>query len=289
MTAKIIDGKAVAQTVKDGLSKFIKQELARKSVIPNLKVVLVGENSASMQYVAAKAKAAEATGARSEVIRLPYETTQDELLSLIDVLNADDDVDAILVQFPLPKHIDDKEVLRRILSEKDADGLTPLSAGALALGMSNLVACTPHGIIKLIESTGEKIAGKRAVVIGRSNIVGKPMFHLLLARDATVTVCHSRTPNLAQEAKEADILIAAAGKADLVTADFVKPNSIVIDVGANRRPDGKLCGDVDFDAAKEIAGYISPVPGGVGPMTIAMLLYNTVKAACDRRGIKFDL
>lgn len=289
MTAKIIDGKAVAQTVKDGLSKFISQELAAKNVIPNLKVVIVGENPASMQYVAAKKKAADASGVRSEVIRLPQSTTQEELLSLIDVLNADDDVDAMLVQFPLPKHIDDKAVLRRISSEKDADGLTPVSAGLLALGMPNLVACTPHGIIKLIESTGEKIAGKRAVVIGRSNIVGKPMFHLLLSRDATVTMCHSRTPRIAEVAKDADILISAVGKADLITADFVKPGAIAIDVGANRRPDGKICGDFDFDAVKDVAGFISPVPGGVGPMTIAMLLYNTVKAACARRGVKFDL
>lgn len=279
--ATIIDGKQISAQVKESVAKEV-EGLKEKGIHPALAVVLVGDDPASQVYVRNKTKACEVCGIRSEQIRMPAETTQEELMAVVDRLNKDDAIDGILVQLPLPKHLDETMVLRAISPDKDVDAFHPVNVGKIMIGDYDFLPCTPAGCMELIHSTGISVSGKHAVVIGRSNIVGKPMAMLLLHENATVTVCHSRTANLKEECLRADILVAAVGKEKIVTADMVKPGAVVIDVGMNRNADGKLCGDVDFEAVKEIASAITPVPGGVGPMTIAMLMKNTVKAAEKR-------
>ncbi|MCH5160508.1 MAG: bifunctional methylenetetrahydrofolate dehydrogenase/methenyltetrahydrofolate cyclohydrolase FolD [Clostridiales bacterium] len=278
--AEIIDGKALAAKIKREIKAKAEAFEFKHGRKVGLAVVKVGDDQASAVYVRNKIKACDECGVRSIEHFLKHDTQERELLELIDSLNADETVDGILVQLPLPKQIDSKSVLSRISPDKDADGFHAVNAGKLFLGDNpRFVACTPRGIIELIKSTGVCIAGKHAVVVGRSNIVGKPISSLLLSYDATVTVCHSKTKALADFTRQADILVAAIGKAKFITADMIKPGAVVIDVGMNRDEAGKLCGDVDFDKAKDVAGYITPVPGGVGPMTIAMLLSNTVDGA----------
>jgi len=278
VSARIIDGKAVAR----GVEEEVAAELRRLAYRPGLVAVRVGNDPASEIYVRNKAKKAEELGLSGEQRVFPETLSERDLLAEVARLNADETVDGILVQLPLPKHIDPKKVIDAIDPKKDVDGFHPINVGSLHLGGPALVPCTPAGVIRLIDSTGEAIDGKNAVVIGRSDIVGKPQAALLLQRNATVTICHSRTRDLGAMTRRADIVVAAIGKARLVTAEMVKPGAIVIDVGMNR-VDGKLAGDVDFNAVKEIAGWITPVPGGVGPMTIAMLMRNTVTAATRRR------
>ncbi|MGD9850499.1 MAG: bifunctional methylenetetrahydrofolate dehydrogenase/methenyltetrahydrofolate cyclohydrolase FolD [Nitrospirales bacterium] len=279
MSASIIDGKALALTLRECIAQGV-QDLNRMSGIrPGLAAVLVGDDPASAVYVKNKKLACEKAGLYPQEHRLPASTTQHDLLDLINQMNADTRIHGILVQLPLPSHIDTKVILQAVSPEKDADGFHPFNVGRLVEGDPVFVPCTPKGVIHMIDSTGEAIAGKRAVVIGRSNIVGKPVAMLLLHRHATVTICHSRTKDLSGVVREADIVIAAIGKPHFVTADMVKEGAMVIDVGINRLADGKLVGDVDFDRVKERAGWISPVPGGVGPMTIAMLLQNTLESA----------
>lgn len=279
--AEIIDGKAVAAEIKQKIKERAERFLALRGRRVGLAVVKVGEDPASAVYVRNKIKACEQCGIASSAFYFDADIKQSKLIELIHTLNADANIDGILVQLPLPKHMDERAVLAEISPEKDADGFHAVNAGRLFLGeKTRFVACTPRGIMELIRSTGTEIAGKRAVVIGRSNIVGKPIAMLLLAADATVTVCHSKTKDLKEITKTADILVAAVGKPKLVTADMVKRGAVVIDVGMNR-VDGTLCGDVDFDGVSKVAGHITPVPGGVGPMTIAMLLQNTVDGAFD--------
>ncbi len=278
MRAKIIDGKAVATQIRSQLKVRAEAFSARCGRRIGLAVILVGDNAASKIYVRNKIAACEEVGIQSAAYYLPSETEETKLTELIDTLNADNSTDGILVQLPLPKHINARSILERILPQKDVDGFHAINAGNLLLGNPCLPACTPHGCIELIRSTGVPIAGKHAVVIGRSNIVGKPMALLLLQNDATVTVAHSRTQDIKSITKQADILVVAVGIKEFVTGDMIKPGAIVIDVGMNRGED-KLYGDVCFDEAAQVAGYITPVPGGVGPMTIAMLLGNTVTTA----------
>lgn len=284
MQAQIIDGKTLAAQVKAEAAAET-AVLKAKGVTPCLAVILVGEDPASQVYVRGKAKDCGDCGIDSRVIRLPDETTQAELLKLVGELAADKAVNGILVQLPLPAHIDEKAVIDAIPPEKDVDGFSPVNVGRMQIGEPCFLPCTPAGCIRMIESTGTAIEGKHAVVIGRSNIVGKPAALLLLAKNATVTICHSRTANLKELCAGADILVAAVGKAGFVTGDMVKPGAVVIDVGINRGEDGKLHGDVDFAAAAEKAAYITPVPGGVGPMTRAMLMKNTVQAAARQNGL----
>ena len=281
MSANIIDGKSVSLALREQLKTEVAQyeRLSRRT--PGLAVVLVGENPASQVYVKNKIKGCEETGIRSFAYYLPADATEDAVLELVDTLNEDDRVDGILVQLPLPAQINEARVLARIDYRKDVDGFHAMNVGNLLLGNPSLNACTPSGVIELIRSTGVEISGKHAVVVGRSNIVGKPQALLLLRENATVTVCHSRTADLGAITRQADILVVAIGKAKFVTADMVKSGAVVIDVGMNRE-EGKLCGDVDFESVKEVASYITPVPGGVGPMTITMLLKNTLKAARSR-------
>ena len=279
MPAQLIDGKTLAQDLRQGIAVDVESLVGRTGVRPGLAVVLVGDDPASAIYVRNKKKACDAAGLYVDDHTLPATTTQAELLGLIDRLNADPKIHGILVQLPLPSQIDSQTVLDAVSPEKDADGFHPYNIGRLVTGDPLFVPCTPKGVIRMIESTGEAIEGKRAVVLGRSNIVGKPVAMLLLHRHATVTICHSRTKDLPGLCREADILVAAIGKAQFVKADMVKPGAVVIDVGINRLDDGRLVGDVDFEPVKERAGWLSPVPGGVGPMTIAMLLANTVEAA----------
>ena len=281
MTAKLIDGKALAASIRADLKVRV-QSLKERGHCPGLAVVLVGDNPASQVYVRNKIKACADTGIQSFEYRLPAQTTEAELLELIDRLNRDEAVDGILVQLPVPRHISEERIIAAIAPEKDADGFHPINVGNLVVGRPGFLPCTPYGVMKMIDSTGYDLTGKRAVVVGRSNIVGKPQALLLLRRNATVTVAHSRTENLAEVTREADVLIAAVGRAKLIKADMIKLGALVIDVGMNRDENGKLCGDVDTAAAMEVAGWISPVPGGVGPMTIAMLLTNTVEAV-ERR------
>lgn len=278
MSAAIIDGKKLAAAVKAEAAAEV-QQLKEQGVVPCLAVLLVGEDPASQVYVRGKANDCAECGIESRVIRLDAATTQEELLAQIEALAADDAVHGILVQLPLPAHIDEAAVIAAIPPEKDVDGFTPVNAGRLLTGEPCFAPCTPAGCLRMIQSTGMDITGKRAVVVGRSNIVGKPAALLLLAENATVTVCHSRTRNLADICREADILVAAVGRQGFITGDMVKPGAVVIDVGINRGEDGKLHGDVDFDAACEKASFITPVPGGVGLMTRAMLMKNTVAAA----------
>jgi len=281
MTAKLLEGKIFAAAIKAEAKKQVESLQQEFKVTPGLAVIIVGENPASKVYVANKHRSCEELGIYSEVIEMPLNSTKAMLLAQIDELNHNRKIHGILVQLPLPPHIhtDETEILDFIDPDKDVDGFHPINVGKLAIGQEHLVPCTPMGCIKMLELAGIEIAGKNAVIIGRSNIVGKPMFHLLLARDATVTVCHSRTKNLAAITKQADILVAAVGRPHFVTADMIKPGAVVIDVGINRIAPKKLVGDVDFEAVKSVASAITPVPGGVGLLTIAMLMHNTVKAA----------
>jgi methylenetetrahydrofolate dehydrogenase (NADP+)/methenyltetrahydrofolate cyclohydrolase len=278
MTARLIDGKALAASVRAGLKPRI-EALAARGARPGLAVILVGDDPASAVYVRNKIKACEEIGIRSWFEHLPAQTSESELLAHIAALNANPDVHGILVQLPLPKHLDAQKILETIAFDKDVDGLHATNAGLTLMGRPHFRSCTPYGVMKMLESIGCPLKGAHAVVIGRSNMVGKPMAMLLLAADATVTICHSATRDLPSITRQADVLVAAAGRLKLVTADMVKPGAVVIDVGTNRTPDGRLAGDVDFAAVREVAGWISPVPGGVGPMTITMLLANTVEAA----------
>ena len=287
MSAQILDGKALAAEIRSELKTQV-AVLAEKGVSTALAVILVGAESASQVSVRNKIKACADTGIRSLEFRMPAETTQQQLLAKIAELNADESVDGILVQLPLPKQINADAVISAIDPAKDVDGFHVANAGALVTGKQGFVPCTPFGVMRLIEKSGVNPRGKSAVIVGRSNIVGKPMALLLLAADATVTVAHSCTPDLSAVTRNADILVAAVGRAKLIKADMVKPGAVVIDVGMNRDENGKLCGDVDFAEVKEIAGSITPVPGGVGPMTIAMLMQNTVLAAQMRRGISLS-
>ena len=275
--AIIIDGKALSLSLKEDMKARMAELENKYGRRPCLSVIIVGDNPASRSYVRGKIKAAEFVGMESRLIELPQDVSEGALLSKISELNADEKVDGILVQLPLPEHIDEDKVIDAIAVAKDVDGFHPSNVAALWLGRKCTVPCTPKGIIKMIESTGVEIAGKKAVVVGRSNIVGKPVAKLLLDRNATVTIAHSRTKDLAAVCREADILVAAVGRPKMITADMVKPGAVVIDVGINRVADGTLVGDVDFGPASELAGYISPVPGGVGPMTITMLMENTIE------------
>ena len=281
----IIDGKAVSKKVKEDVKAECEQ-LKAKGVTPGLAVIIVGDDPASQVYVHNKEVACEACGFYSVKYALPAETTQEELNALIDELNKDDKINGILCQLPLPSHLDDKEVINRIDPLKDVDAFHPVNVGAIMIGDYNYLPCTPAGVIELIHSTGVDVSGKKAVVMGRSNIVGKPMAMLLLHENATVEITHSRTQNLADITKEADILVAAIGKAKFVKADMVKDGAVVIDVGMNRDENGKLCGDVDFEDVKDKCSFITPVPGGVGPMTIAMLMKNTLTAAKIQNGVE---
>jgi len=288
MTAQIIDGKQVAADMRAELKDKVAQ-LKDKGIVPGLAVVLVGDDPASKSYVTSKEKACDNIGIYSEDIRLSAETSQAELMTLIDRLNKNEKINGILVQLPLPKHLDEGEVLLAIDPEKDVDGFHPVNVGKMMLGQKAFLPCTPHGVIQLLLKSNVKIEGAEVVIVGRSNIVGKPLANMLIqktaAGNATVTVCHTRTKNLADHTRKADILIAAAGRPNTITADMVKDGVVVIDVGVNRVDDPtkkkgyRLTGDVDFEAVKEKASLITPVPGGVGPMTITMLLYNTVESA----------
>lgn len=276
-----IDGKAIAQQKRADIAKEV-LELKKKGVTPGLAVILVGADPASEIYVRNKHKACNEVGIYSKEIHLGEETKEEELLALIDELNLDPNIDGILVQLPLPKQINADKVIQRISPKKDVDGFHPMNVGALATGQDGFVSCTPLGIMELIKSTGIDIAGKEAVVIGRSNIVGKPVFHLLLKENATVTICHSRTKNLPEVCRRADIVVAAIGKPEMITADYIKEGAVVIDVGINRLPTGKVVGDVAYEEVAPKASFITPVPGGVGPMTITMLLFNTLKSSQKR-------
>ncbi|HFQ5800511.1 TPA: bifunctional methylenetetrahydrofolate dehydrogenase/methenyltetrahydrofolate cyclohydrolase FolD [Listeria monocytogenes] len=275
---EIIDGKKLAKEIQEKVTREV-AELVKEGKKPGLAVVLVGDNQASRTYVRNKQKRTEEAGMKSVLIELPENVTEEKLLSVVEELNEDKTIHGILVQLPLPEHISEEKVIDTISYDKDVDGFHPVNVGNLFIGKDSFVPCTPAGIIELIKSTGTQIEGKRAVVIGRSNIVGKPVAQLLLNENATVTIAHSRTKDLPQVAKEADILVVATGLAEFVKKDYIKPGAIVIDVGMDRDENNKLCGDVDFDDVVEEAGFITPVPGGVGPMTITMLLANTLKAA----------
>jgi len=287
MSAKIIDGKALAAQLRGEIAAGVTELKTKSGVTPGLAVILVGDNPASVSYVTAKEKACTEAGMYSREIRLPAETTEEELVKLVKELNADSAIDGILVQLPVPKHIREKAVIDAIAAEKDVDGFTPVNVGKMMIGDECFLPCTPHGIIKLIEFAGMDIKGKHAVVIGRSNIVGKPVAALLARKqtNATVTLCHTGTPDVSVFTKQADIVVVAAGRPNTVTGDMLKPGAVVIDVGVNRIPDDtkpkgfRLVGDADFESCSAVASAITPVPGGVGPMTITMLLWNTLESA----------
>jgi methylenetetrahydrofolate dehydrogenase (NADP+)/methenyltetrahydrofolate cyclohydrolase len=295
MAAKRIDGKAIAKSIRESLAAEVARH-AEESGVPSLAVILVGDDPASLAYVGAKSRACEEVGIRWKDFRLPGTVSEAELLKQVESLNRDPETNGILVQLPLPEHIDPEKVINAIHPSKDVDGFHPKNLGALLAGKPGLVPCTPHGIVVLLQHSGVQISGKHVVIIGRSNIVGKPLAALLLLRgdrgNATVTVCHSATPDIAKHSREADILVAAAGRPGLVTGSMIKPGAIVIDVGSNRIEDAtakkgyRFVGDVDFEAAQETASMITPVPGGVGPMTIAMLLKNTCAAAKAQRQLR---
>lgn len=276
--AVIIDGKSLAKKIRDGLKDDV-AKLKKKGIIPKLAVIMVGDDKASKVYVKNKSKACEEIGIEYEEFLRNSDITMDELLSLIDELNARDDIHGILLQSPIPKHLDINKAFNRIDYRKDVDGFNPVNVGKLVIGEDCFISCTPAGVMKMLEEYNIEIEGKHAVVIGRSNIVGKPLAQCLLNKNATVTTCHSRTKNLKDITKQADILVAAIGKPKFVTEDMVKDGAIVIDIGINRNDDGRLVGDVDYQNIESKASYITPVPGGVGPMTIAMLMTNVVKAA----------
>ena len=278
MTAQLIDGNALSKQLRTEVANRA-QALKAKGITPGLAVVLVGDNPASQVYVRNKVKACEDSGLHSVLEKYDADMSETALLARVQALNNDPAIHGILVQLPLPEHIDAQKVIEAISPAKDVDGFHIASAGALMTGMPGFWPCTPYGCMKMLESIGYDLKGKHAVVIGRSNIVGKPMALMLLQKDATVTVCHSRTKDLKAQTLQADVIVAAVGKRNVLTADMVKPGAVVLDVGMNRNDEGKLCGDVDFDGVKDVAGYITPVPGGVGPMTITMLLVNTLEAA----------
>ena len=273
--AMIIDGKAISAKVREE----IRLEVEKMDKKPGLAVIIVGEDPASKVYVRNKAKGCEEVGFYSEVHALPENTTESELLALINKLNDSDKINGILVQLPLPKHLDEKAVINAIRPDKDVDAFHPVNTGKIMIGDYDFLPCTPAGVMRLLSESGIEVSGKKCVVVGRSNIVGKPQAMLLLQQNGTVTICHSRTKNLKEECLAADILVVAIGKAKFITGEYVKPGATVIDVGMDRDENGKLCGDVDFESAEKVAGAITPVPGGVGPMTIAMLLTNTLKSA----------
>ena len=278
--AQIIDGKAISAAVRAEITEETKTLIAETGLTPGLAVVIVGNDPASQVYVRNKRKACTEVGFYSEAYELPEETTQEELEALVDKLNLDPKIHGILVQLPLPRHLDEQRILLRIRPEKDVDAFHPYNVGRIMIGDYNYLPCTPAGVMELLKRSGVDVSGKECVVVGRSNIVGKPMAMLLLQANGTVTICHSRTKNLSETTRRADILVAAIGKPEFFTADMVKEGAVVIDVGMNRRPsDGKLCGDVDFASVEPVASYITPVPGGVGPMTITMLMHNTLRAA----------
>lgn len=276
--ATILSGKTVSARIKENLKIEI-EELKKSGILPGLAVIIVGEDPASKVYVGRKEAMCQELGMHSEKFALPEDTTQEELIALVEKLNNNNKIHGILVQLPLPKGLDEKAIINTIRPEKDVDAFHPSNVGKIMIGDYDFVPCTPAGIMELIAESGVEVEGKTCVVVGRSNIVGKPMSMLLLHKNGTVTTCHSRTKNLAEVCKTADILVAAVGKANFITADMVKPGAVVIDVGMNRLSDGKLVGDVDFENVEKIAGAITPVPGGVGPMTIAMLMRNTFTAA----------
>ena len=280
MAAIIIDGKAIAAACR----AEVRAEVEKMERKPGLVVVIVGDHPASQVYVRNKHRACQEVGIRSEICALPGDTTEEELLGRIAQFNTDDNIDGILVQLPLPAQIRPEAVIEAIHPAKDVDAFHPINAGHIMIGDAHFQPCTPEGVMVLLQRSGITVEGKRCVVVGRSNIVGKPMAALLLQASGTVTICHSKTPDLAAVCREADILVSAVGRAGIITADMVKPGAAVMDVGMNRSADGKLCGDVDFDAVAQVAGYLTPVPGGVGPMTIAMLLRNTLRAAQGRCG-----
>ncbi|MGB2691445.1 MAG: bifunctional methylenetetrahydrofolate dehydrogenase/methenyltetrahydrofolate cyclohydrolase FolD [Thermodesulfobacteriota bacterium] len=277
--AEIIDGKKVSEHIRAEIAQGVEKLKGETGITPGLAAVLVGEDPASEIYVRNKRKACANAGMYSEEHKLPAETTEQELLNLVDRLNNDPKIHGILVQLPLPDHINETKILRAVTPLKDVDGFHPYNVGLLVEGNPRFISCTPHGIIKMLEFYDIDITGKEAVIVGRSNIVGKPVSMLLLHRHATVTVCHSRTKPLDEVTRRADILVAAIGRANFITADMVKEGAVVIDVGINRNEEGKLTGDVDFEAVSQKASYITPVPGGVGPMTISMLLWNTLESA----------
>lgn len=278
MTAQLIDGVALSRQLREGFAQRV-AALKARGTTPGLAVVLVGDDTASQVYVRNKVKACGDVGMHSVLERYPATLTEAELLARVEALNQDPAIHGILVQLPLPPHMDAQRVIETISPAKDVDGFHVASAGALMVGQPGFWPCTPHGCLRMLDHIGMDLRGKHAVVIGRSNIVGKPMALMLLQRSATVTICHSATPNLKAHTLQADVVVAAVGKRNLLTADMVKPGAVVIDVGMNRDPEGKLCGDVDFEGVKEVASWITPVPGGVGPMTITMLLANTLESA----------
>lgn len=278
MNAKIINGKELAAKIRANL-KIDVDELKKKGIQPKLAVIMVGEDKASEVYVRNKSRACEEIGIEFEEYLLKTDTTMQELLNLIEKLNNNKNINGILLQSPIPKHLDINEAFKKIAPEKDVDGFNPINVGKLSLGQDTFVSCTPYGVIRMLDSYNINIEGKNAVIIGRSNIVGKPLIQCMLSKNATVTICHSKTQNIKEITKNADIIVAALGKEKFVTKDMVKQGAIVIDVGINRTEQGKIVGDVDFENVKEIASYITPVPGGVGPMTIAMLMENVVKAS----------
>ena len=282
--AIIIDGKELAKKIRANL-KIECEELKNKQINPKLAVIMVGDDPASKVYVRNKSKVCEDVGIEYKEYLLSSTTTQKELIELIEKLNQDKTINGILLQSPIPANLDINEAFRTISPQKDVDGFTPSSVGKLCIGEDTFISCTPYGVMKMFEEYNIDLTGKNVVILGRSNIVGKPLMHCCLNKNATVTVCHSKTQNLAQKAKEADILISAIGKAQFVTADMVKENAVVIDVGINRLENGKITGDVDFENVKEKASYITPVPGGVGPMTIAMLMNNVIKATKRQNGM----
>lgn len=277
--AKIIDGKAISAQMRAEIKEQTAQFVAKHGIRPGLAVIIVGDNAASQVYVRNKRRACEEVGFYSEAYEMPATTTQDELNALVDKLNGDDNIHGILCQLPLPSHLDENQVILRIRPDKDVDAFHPYNVGKIMIGDYSFLPCTPAGVMALLERSGIDVAGKECVVVGRSNIVGKPQAMLLLHKHGTVTVCHSRTRNLSEICRRADVLVAAIGKADFFTADMIKEGAVVIDVGMNRRADGKLTGDVDFASVEPKASYITPVPGGVGPMTITMLMQNTLTAA----------
>jgi len=284
MSARIIDGKEISKKVKEEVRLEV-EKLKSQGITPKLTVVLVGDDPASQVYVRNKEKSARKVGIESDTIRLPAETSEEELVELVKKLNDDESVNGILVQLPLPDHISKDRIIETISPMKDADGFHPYNLGRLMAGLETVVPCTPNGIMRMLDEIGFELKGKNAVVIGRSVIVGKPVAQLLLSRHATVTTCHSRTKNLEFYTKNADVLVVAVGRPEMIRGEQIKEGAVVIDVGINRKEDGKLVGDVHFESASEVASWITPVPGGVGPMTVAMLLYNTVYLTKKQHGI----
>ena len=287
MTARIIDGKALAEKVRARIAQDVAELQREHDVTPGLAAVIVGDDPASQVYVGMKHKATEAAGMYSRQLTLPAETSQDELERVVAELNEDEAIDGILVQLPLPEHLDPRPVQELIAPDKDVDALNPYTAGRLAVGDPTFLSCTPYGVLEILEEAGVEVRGAHVVIVGRSNLVGRPLSNMLSlkGRDATVTVAHSRTRDLAAVTRLGDVVVAAVGVEALITAEHVRPGAVVVDVGTNRNAEGKLVGDVDFDAVKEVAGAITPVPGGVGPMTVTMLLQNTLEAARARRGL----